>query len=95
MKTQLIAALLFSTALIAGPAVANGNANLGNDTSAWAGPSTLTRAQVREQLIESQQANRYAHTSDISYPVLPDTGTEGAKPLTTYSDSTYPAPRSN
>lgn len=102
MKTQLIAALLFSTAIIAAPAFANGNANLGNDTSAWAGASTMTRAQVGSQLIASEQANRATSSLNISYPALPDTSSattradvrqqlasSSGKDLTSVDNATY------
>jgi len=63
MKTTLISALLISTALIASPVFANDN-NPGQNnpglTSYSIGPSTgsstLTRAQVRDAVIASQQA---------------------------------------
>ena len=71
MKTQLIAALLISTAVVAGPAFANGNANLGDNTSDWAGASTLTRAQVRADLIASQKAARPGvQNVNLEYPVV-------------------------
>jgi len=73
MKNQLIAALLISSAVFAAPAFA-GNANLGNDVENWAGPSVATRAEVRDQLIASEKANQYSHTTDMSYPVLADNG---------------------
>ena len=75
MKNTLIAALLLSSAVFAAPVFAAGNANLGDDVQNWEGPSVLTRAQVRDQLIASEKANQYAHTDDnLSYPVLTDNG---------------------
>ena len=73
MKNQLIAALLISSAVFAAPAFA-GNANLGNDVENWAGPSVMTRADVQGQLIASEQAAQYTHTSDIDYPVIAENG---------------------
>ena len=44
MKTQLIAALLFSTAIIAGPAFANGDTNPGNNNPAVSSYTVATLA---------------------------------------------------
>jgi len=63
MKTTLIAALLFSTALIASPAFASNN-NPGQNNPGLTsysiapstGSSTLTRAEVRAAVVASQQA---------------------------------------
>jgi len=73
MKNQLIAALLVSSAVFAAPAFA-GNANLGNDVENWAGPSVMTRAQVTDQLIASEQTAQYSHASNIDYPVIAEGG---------------------
>ena len=72
MNTKLLAALLFSSAVIATPAFA-GNAHVGDDVSAWAGtstPSTVTRAQVRADLIQSGQLASRAGSEETTYPVL-------------------------
>jgi hypothetical protein len=105
MKTQVIAALLLSS-LIAAPAFADGNANLGNDVQSWEGPSVLTRAQVRQQLIASEQAHQYANSDDnLNYPVLNNSGPSKTRAevkaelaqaqadgqLNAYDNTTYPA----
>ncbi len=70
MNTKLLAALLISaSAVIATPAFA-GNAHVGDDVSAWAGTSTLTRAQVRADLIQSGQLASRAGSEETTYPVL-------------------------
>jgi Domain of unknown function (DUF4148) len=72
MNTKLLAALLFSSAVIATPAFA-GNAHVGDDVSAWAGtstPSTVTRAQVRADLIQSGKLASRAGSEETTYPVL-------------------------
>jgi hypothetical protein len=72
MNTKLLAALLLSTAVIATPAFA-GNAHVGDDVNALAGtstPSTLTRAQVRTDLIQSEKIAVRAVNNDTDYPVL-------------------------
>ena len=73
MKNQLIATLLISGAVFTGTAFA-GNANLGDDVQNWAGPSVMTRAEVRDQLIASEQATQYSHASNIDYPVIAEKG---------------------
>jgi len=72
MNTKLLAALLLSTAVIATPAFA-GNAHVGDDVNALAGtstPSTLTRAQVRADLIQSEQVAGRTGSEETSYPEL-------------------------
>ncbi len=106
MKTQLIAALLLSTAVVAAPAFANGNPNLGNDTSNWAGASTLTRAQVRADLIASQKAGGHSAQNvnvNLEYPTIAANSTTSrtavreelssasGRALTGYDNLTYPA----
>jgi len=106
MKTKLIAALLLSSAVFSLPAFAGGNANLGDDVQNWEGPSVLTRAQVRDQLIASEKANQYARGDEnIDYPVLANTTSgktraEVKQELATaeaqgdrniYDNTTYPA----
>jgi hypothetical protein len=75
MKTQLIAALLISSAVLSAPAFANGNANLGDDTSAWAGPSTMTRAEVRAELVASKSVKSDLQNANLEYPSLADNET--------------------
>jgi hypothetical protein len=75
MKNQLIAALLLSSAVFAAAPAFAGNANLGDDVENWSGPSVTTRAEVRQELIASEQADKYSHTTDnISYPTLVENG---------------------
>jgi len=74
MNTKLLAALLLSSAVIATPAFA-GNAHVGDDVSAWAGASTLTRAQVRADLIQSGQLASRAGSEETTYPVLAQANT--------------------
>jgi hypothetical protein len=72
MNTKLLAALLFSSAVIATPAFA-GNAHVGDDVNARAAtstPSTLTRAQVRADLIQSSQVASRDSNQETTYPVL-------------------------
>jgi hypothetical protein len=69
MNTKLLAALLFSTAVIATPAFA-GNAHVGDDVSAWAGTSTVTRAQVRADLVQSEQVAGRTGNEETTYPEL-------------------------
>ena len=69
MNTKLLAALLFSTAVIATPAFA-GNAHVGDDVSAWAGTSTATRAQVRADLVQSEQVAGRTGNEETTYPEL-------------------------
>ena len=72
MNTKLLAALLFSTAVIATPAFA-GNAHVGDDVNALAGtstPSTVTRAQVRADLIQSEQVAGRTGNEETTYPEL-------------------------
>jgi hypothetical protein len=69
MNTKLLAALLLSSAVIATPAFA-GNAHVGDDVSAWAGTSTLTRAQVRADLVQSEQVAGRTGNEETTYPVL-------------------------
>ena len=70
MNTKLLAALLFSSAVIATPAFA-GNAHVGDDVSAWAGTtSTVTRAQVRADLIQSEQVAGRTGNEETTYPEL-------------------------
>jgi hypothetical protein len=69
MNTKLLAALLLSSAVIATPAFA-GNAHVGDDVNALAGTSTLTRAQVRADLIQSGQLASRAGSEETKYPVL-------------------------
>ena len=65
MKTTLISALLISTALIASPVFAGDN-NPGQNNPGLTsysiarstGSSTLTRAQVRDAVLASQQASK-------------------------------------
>ena len=74
MNTKLLAALLFSSAVIATPAFA-GNAHVGDDVSAWAGTSTVSRAQVRADLIQSGQLASRAGSEETTYPVLAQANT--------------------
>jgi len=69
MNTKLLAALLFSTAVIATPAFA-GNAHVGDDVSAWAGTSTVSRAQVRADLVQSEQVAGRTGNEETTYPEL-------------------------
>jgi hypothetical protein len=72
MNTKLLAALLFSSAVIATPAFA-GNAHVGDDANALAAtstPSTLTRAQVRSDLVQSEQLAGRTGNEETTYPVL-------------------------
>src|SRR5580698_6021022 len=72
MNTKLLAALLLSSAVIATPAFA-GNAHVGDDVNALAGtstPSTVTRAQVRADLIQSSQVASRNSNEETTYPVL-------------------------
>lgn len=106
MKTKFIAALLLSSAVISLPAFAGGNANLGDDVQNWAGPSVLTRAQVRDQLIASEHANQYADgDQNLTYPVIASTApgktraqvkqelaaAEAQGDHNVYDNTTYPA----
>jgi hypothetical protein len=70
MNTKLIAALLLSSAVFATPAFA-GNAHSDDDVTALAASSgsTLSRAQVRADLIASQQANGRQASDETTYPV--------------------------
>jgi hypothetical protein len=75
MKNQLIAALLLSSAVFAAAPAFAGNPDLGDDVENWAGPSVTTRAEVRQELIASEQADKYSHSNDnISYPALVENG---------------------
>ena len=69
MNTKLLAALLFSTAVIATPAFA-GTAHVGDDVSAWAGTSTVSRAQVRADLVQSEQVAGRTGNEETTYPEL-------------------------
>jgi len=72
MNTKLLAALLLSSAVIATPAFA-GNAHVGDDVSTWANtsaPSTVTRAQVRADLIQSEQVAGRTGNEETTYPEL-------------------------
>src|ERR1700677_1924808 len=69
MNTKLLAALLFSTAVIATPAFA-GNAHVGDDVRAWAGTSTVSRAQVRADLVQSEQVAGRTGNEENTYPEL-------------------------
>jgi len=72
MNTKLLATLLLSSAVIATPAFA-GNAHVGDDVNALAAtstPSTVTRAQVRADLIQSEQVAGRTGNEETSYPVL-------------------------
>jgi hypothetical protein len=72
MNTKLLAALLFSSAVIATPAFA-GNAHVGDDVSAWAGTSTVSRAQVRADLVQSEQVASRTGNEETTYPELGQT----------------------
>ncbi|WP_158899801.1 DUF4148 domain-containing protein [Burkholderia sp. L27(2015)] len=74
MKNKLFAALLVSAAVVASAPAFAGNANVGDDVSTWAGVSTKTRAEVRQELIQAQQQGFIQANDDTYYPSVATTG---------------------
>ena len=74
MKNKLFAALLISAAVVASAPAFAGNASVGDDVSAWAGVSTKTRAQVRQELIQAQQQGFIQANDETYYPSVAAVG---------------------
>jgi len=79
MKNKLFAALLVSAAVVASAPAFAGNANVGDDVSAWSGVSTKTRAEVRQELIQAQQQGYIQANDDTYYPSVASAGPSNSR----------------